>query len=146
MIKSETSLKGSEQNLSTSHQSLRAVCCTLILKNSNNMKWNKDKVEIPNCTFKLQSHRELSIHHSTFSLNRSAVNALSDKDTDADTIKTVAWLVIIGDSIHNFIDGVSIGAGFVKDFRTGAVISLAIVCEEFPHELGIKKLSISCSF
>jgi zinc transporter ZupT len=31
---------------------------------------------------------------------------------------------------------VSIGAAFATDFATGAVICLAIVCEEFPHELG----------
>lgn len=58
--------------------------------------------------------------------------------TEPNQIKTVAWIVIIGDSLHNFIDGVSIGTAFVKSFHTGAIISLAIMCEEFPHELGKK--------
>ncbi len=53
------------------------------------------------------------------------------------SIKTVAWIVIIGDGLHNFIDGVSIGAGFTQSFRIGVVLSLAVICEEFPHELGM---------
>jgi len=45
-------------------------------------------------------------------------------------------MIIIGDGIHNFIDGVSIGAGFTQSTLTGLSISLAIIFEEFPHELG----------
>lgn len=52
------------------------------------------------------------------------------------SISSVAWMIIIGDGIHNFIDGVSIGAGFTKSNLTGISISLAIIFEEFPHELG----------
>ena len=51
-------------------------------------------------------------------------------------VKTVAWVIIFGDGIHNFVDGMSIGAAFTQSFNTGAAICLAIVCEEFPHELG----------
>lgn len=36
----------------------------------------------------------------------------------------------------------SIGAAFVKDFRTGAIISMAIMCEEFPHELGMLYIGV----
>jgi len=52
------------------------------------------------------------------------------------SISSVAWMIILGDGIHNFIDGVSIGAGFTQSTLTGVSISLAIIFEEFPHELG----------
>lgn len=51
-------------------------------------------------------------------------------------IATVAWMIIFGDGLHNFIDGLSIGAAFNESPLTGISICLAVVCEEFPHELG----------
>lgn len=51
-------------------------------------------------------------------------------------IATVAWMIIFGDGIHNFIDGLSIGAAFSESILTGISVSLAVLCEEFPHELG----------
>ncbi|XP_033751567.1 zinc transporter ZIP14-like [Pecten maximus] len=51
-------------------------------------------------------------------------------------IATVAWMIIFGDGIHNFIDGLSIGAAFTESILAGISISLAIICEELPHELG----------
>ena len=51
-------------------------------------------------------------------------------------IATVAWMIIFGDGLHNFIDGLGIGAAFNQSILTGISISLAVVCEEFPHELG----------
>lgn len=52
------------------------------------------------------------------------------------TIKTVAWMITLGDALHNFIDGLAIGASFTVSLLTGFSTSTAIVCEEFPHELG----------
>ncbi len=34
------------------------------------------------------------------------------------------------------LDGLSIGAAFTETFLKGASISLAIICEEFPHKIG----------
>eukprot|EP00106_Octopus_bimaculoides_P019247 XP_014786689.1 PREDICTED: zinc transporter ZIP14-like [Octopus bimaculoides] len=53
----------------------------------------------------------------------------------SDTPGTVGWVVLIGDMLHNFLDGVSMGAAFSTDITTGFSISLAIICEELPHEL-----------
>ncbi|XP_040577260.1 metal cation symporter ZIP14 [Lepeophtheirus salmonis] len=51
-------------------------------------------------------------------------------------IATVAWMIIFGDGVHNFIDGLSIGAAFTESILTGISVSIAVFCEEFPHELG----------
>ncbi|XP_008299106.1 zinc transporter ZIP8 [Stegastes partitus] len=52
------------------------------------------------------------------------------------SVKTVAWMVTLSDALHNFIDGLAIGASFTVSVLTGFSTSIAIVCEEFPHELG----------
>ncbi|CAG0883634.1 unnamed protein product [Cyprideis torosa] len=61
---------------------------------------------------------------------------ISHNDVATAPIATVAWMIIFGDGLHNFIDGLSIGASFNKSILTGVSISLAVMCEEFPHELG----------
>ena len=51
-------------------------------------------------------------------------------------IATIAWMIIFGDGFHNFIDGLSIGAALNQSLLSGVGISVAVFCEEVPHELG----------
>ncbi|MBE7419016.1 MAG: ZIP family metal transporter [Ideonella sp.] len=46
------------------------------------------------------------------------------------------WSVLVGDSIHNFCDGVIIAAAFLADVRLGAMTALAIIAHEIPQEVG----------
>jgi len=46
------------------------------------------------------------------------------------------WSVILGDSIHNFCDGIIIAAAFLADTRLGVVTSIAIIAHEIPQEVG----------
>ena len=46
------------------------------------------------------------------------------------------WSLIMGDSIHNFCDGIIIAAAFLTDTRLGVVTSLAIIAHEIPQEVG----------
>lgn len=46
------------------------------------------------------------------------------------------WSVLLGDSIHNFCDGIIIAAAFLADTQLGVVTALAIVCHEIPQEVG----------
>ncbi len=45
-------------------------------------------------------------------------------------------LIVIGDTIHNFIDGIAIAAGFLIDVPTGIVITMAVALHEIPQEIG----------
>lgn len=47
-----------------------------------------------------------------------------------------AVLVIIGDSIHNALDGVIIGAAFLTDTSLGVITALAVTAHEIPQEIG----------
>lgn len=45
-------------------------------------------------------------------------------------------LIITGDTIHNFIDGVAIAAGFLVSPITGIITTLAVAAHEIPQEIG----------
>jgi zinc and cadmium transporter len=47
-----------------------------------------------------------------------------------------ALMVTIGDSFHNFVDGVLVAAAFQQDIQLGMVTAAAIVAHEIPQELG----------
>ena len=46
------------------------------------------------------------------------------------------WSVILGDSIHNFCDGIIIAGAFLADPKVGMVTALAIIAHEIPQEVG----------
>jgi len=46
------------------------------------------------------------------------------------------WMIVIGDSFHNFTDGVIITAAFLADPRVGTVTAVAIIAHEIPQEIG----------
>ena len=73
--------------------------------------------------------------HPAFRPTVEKVQALEARQGGS-KIATVAWMIIFGDGIHNFIDGLSIGAAFSDSILTGISVSVAVLCEEFPHELG----------
>jgi zinc and cadmium transporter len=50
--------------------------------------------------------------------------------------KSAGSLIILGDSIHNFVDGVLIAAAFLTDVQLGIVTSLAVAAHEIPQEVG----------
>jgi len=53
-----------------------------------------------------------------------------------ETLSAVAWMIIMGDGLHNFTDGMAIGAAFAENIAGGFSTSLAVFCHELPHELG----------
>jgi len=49
---------------------------------------------------------------------------------------TFAYMNLIGDCVHNFIDGLIIAASFLTDIKLGFVTTLAVVLHEIPQEIG----------
>ncbi|MBD3671053.1 MAG: ZIP family metal transporter [Gammaproteobacteria bacterium] len=45
-------------------------------------------------------------------------------------------MILVGDGLHNFVDGVLIAAAFMTDFHLGVVTALAVAAHEIPQEVG----------
>ncbi len=45
-------------------------------------------------------------------------------------------MILVGDTFHNFVDGVLIAAAFMADIQLGIVTSIAIIAHEVPQEVG----------
>lgn len=46
------------------------------------------------------------------------------------------YFILVGDGIHNFIDGVAIAASFIVSPELGVLTTLAVAAHELPHEVG----------
>jgi zinc and cadmium transporter len=57
-----------------------------------------------------------------------------DKSHDRHT--SAGTMILIGDGIHNFVDGILIAAAFLTDVKLGIVTSLAVAAHEIPQEVG----------
>ncbi|XP_052254248.1 zinc transporter ZIP10-like isoform X3 [Dreissena polymorpha] len=52
------------------------------------------------------------------------------------SVTAVAMMVIMGDGVHNFCDGLAIGAAFASSIAGGFSTTIAVFCHELPHEIG----------
>ncbi|MBI4062359.1 ZIP family metal transporter [Candidatus Gottesmanbacteria bacterium] len=57
-------------------------------------------------------------------------------------VKPTAPLILVGDGMHNFIDGVAIAAAFLTSPLLGATTTLAIAAHEIPQEIADLSLLI----
>lgn len=55
---------------------------------------------------------------------------------DVDEAGKAGWMVLVGDGLHNFTDGILIAAAFLADPKLGIVTGLAIIAHEIPQEIG----------
>lgn len=51
-------------------------------------------------------------------------------------LRLLPYMITLGDGLHNFADGLAVGAAFTSSWKTGLATSLAVFCHEVPHELG----------
>ncbi len=51
-------------------------------------------------------------------------------------VHSFTYLNLVGDGVHNFIDGLIIAAAFLVDINLGLVTTLAIALHEIPQEIG----------
>ncbi|XP_044784329.2 zinc transporter ZIP4 isoform X4 [Bubalus bubalis] len=51
-------------------------------------------------------------------------------------LRLLPYVITLGDAVHNFADGLAVGAAFLSSWKSGLATSLAVFCHEVPHELG----------
>ncbi len=61
---------------------------------------------------------------------------VSDEIAGKASIKGFAYLNLIGDGIHNFVDGIVIAASFLAGFSVGLATTVAVIFHELPQEMG----------
>jgi zinc transporter ZupT len=61
-------------------------------------------------------------------------------------IKSTGITILISDSIHNFADGIAIGASFAQSPSLGLSTTIAVFCHELPHEFGDYAILIKSGF
>ncbi len=61
---------------------------------------------------------------------------ISSKIADRVATRGFAYLNLIGDGVHNFVDGTVIAASFLIGFSVGLATTIAVIFHEFPQEMG----------
>jgi len=51
-------------------------------------------------------------------------------------VHSFGYMNLIGDGLHNFIDGIVIAGAYAADIRMGLITTLAVIIHELPQEIG----------
>ncbi|BDX22131.1 ZIP family metal transporter [Polynucleobacter sp. TUM22923] len=65
---------------------------------------------------------------------------------DAEVAGRSGWMILVGDGIHNFVDGVLIAAAFMADYQVGIFTAIAIIAHEIPQEIGDFMVLLNAGF
>ena len=65
---------------------------------------------------------------------------------DAREARRGGWPILVGDTFHNFADGVVIASSFIVDPLVGLLATLAVMAHEIPHEIGDFMILLNAGF
>lgn len=68
--------------------------------------------------------------------NLPGVTHVHAHDLTQQRSSAAGYLIVIGDGVHNFVDGVLIAAAFLTDLHLGIVTAVAVAAHEIPQEVG----------
>lgn len=67
-------------------------------------------------------------------------------DEDCPAHRGAAWLILLGDAVHNFIDGLALAAAFSVSIPLGIATAVAVFSHELPQEVGDFAILLSGGF
>lgn len=83
----------------------------------------------------LHGHHGHGAHHEFAVMGVPTPELTADKLALGD-IKPIGRLILISDGLHNFIDGLIIGASYLVSIEIGIATTLAVIFHEIPQEIG----------
>jgi zinc and cadmium transporter len=81
-------------------------------------------------------HHEHAATHGSHGAHRHDHHGHARGGAEAARDRASGVLVLVGDSIHNSLDGVLIAAAFLSSIQLGVVTTLAVAAHEIPHRVG----------
>ena len=73
-------------------------------------------------------------HHGPHHAHNHAHQHVHSKGSH--TLRSGGWVVLFGDSIHAFGDGILIASAFLVDWHLGVLAAIAVAAHEVPHHMG----------
>ncbi len=67
---------------------------------------------------------------------QASIHAVAGAHAHGNDYGRSGMMVMIGDTFHNFVDGILIASAFMVDIKVGIVTAAAIVAHEIPQEVG----------
>jgi zinc and cadmium transporter len=86
----------------------------------------------------IQAHSATRNTQSKYRLvneNKPSVILKPEHDHEHDSGRS-GMMIMVGDTFHNFVDGILIAAAFMVNIKLGLVTALAIIAHEIPQEVG----------
>jgi zinc and cadmium transporter len=65
---------------------------------------------------------------------------------DAEEAGKSGWMILVGDGLHNFVDGILIAAAFIANPEVGILTAMAIIAHEIPQEIGNFMVLLNAGF
>lgn len=120
-----------------SHQRDNTICDIDVIAELHQQTSSLSNVELnvddhASCDCEKHDHQEVRVCKNSRGIRhicRKTVVCLKE-------ISAYAWCLLLADAIHNFADGVALGAAFAESRSAGITMSLAVLFHELPHELG----------
>jgi solute carrier family 39 (zinc transporter), member 7 len=71
-----------------------------------------------------------------FAALTKATSAVTSSNSSMGNMKAAGWLNLLADSMHNFTDGMAIGAAFSAGKGVAVATFISVILHEIPHEIG----------
>ncbi len=103
--------------------------------NSQNNTSSKVVIETP-ALVQSEPQTKYKAASSGMQTARAVKGAHAHDHASAHNHERSGMMIMIGDTFHNFVDGVLIASAFMVDVKVGIVTALAIIAHEIPQEVG----------